>query len=46
MNENRVIALRQKGAIDDPLTEILRVGARLQLRCGRSETFRLFAMRR
>ena len=27
MNENRVIALRQKGAIDDPLTEILRVGA-------------------
>ena len=28
MNENRVIALRQKGAIDDPLTEILRVGAR------------------
>ena len=28
MNENRVVALRQKGAIDDPLTEILRVGAR------------------
>jgi putative transposase len=28
MNENRVIALRQKGAIDDPLSEILRVGAR------------------
>ena len=28
MNENRVIALRQKDDIDDPLTEILRVGAR------------------
>ena len=28
MNENRVVALRQKGAIDDPLTEILRFGAR------------------
>jgi putative transposase len=28
MNENRVIALRQKGTIDDPLSEILRVGAR------------------
>src|ERR1019366_5280927 len=28
MNENRVVALRQKGAIDDPLTEILRSGAR------------------
>jgi putative transposase len=28
MDETRVIALRQKGAIDDPLTEILRVGAR------------------
>ncbi len=28
MNENRVVALRPKGAIDDPLTEILRVGAR------------------
>jgi transposase-like protein len=28
MNENRVIALRQKDDIDDPLTEILRSGAR------------------
>ena len=28
MNENRVVSLRQKGAIDDPLTEILRAGAR------------------
>ena len=28
MNENRVIPLRQKGEIDDPLTEILRAGAR------------------
>ena len=28
MNENRVIGLRQKDDIDDPLTEILRVGAR------------------
>ena len=28
MSENRVVALRQKGAIDDPLTEILRAGAR------------------
>jgi putative transposase len=28
MNEHRVIALRQKGEIDDPLTEILRAGAR------------------
>ena len=28
MTENRVLALRQKGAIDDPLTEILRTGAR------------------
>ena len=28
MNDNRVIALRQKDDIDDPLTEILRVGAR------------------
>jgi hypothetical protein len=28
MTENRVVALRQKGAIDDPLTEILRAGAR------------------
>ena len=28
MTENRVVALRQKGAINDPLTEILRTGAR------------------
>lgn len=28
MNEHRVMALRQKGEIDDPLTEILRAGAR------------------
>jgi len=28
MEEIRVVALRQKGAIDDPLTEILRAGAR------------------
>jgi len=28
MNENRVIGLRQKDDIDDPLTEILRSGAR------------------
>ena len=28
MTENRVVGLRQKGAIDDPLTEILRTGAR------------------
>src|SRR5271155_1848424 len=28
MTENRVVALRQKGALDDPLTEILRTGAR------------------
>ena len=28
MTENRVVALRQKGAIDDPLAEILRTGAR------------------
>ncbi len=28
MNENRVIPLRHKGEIDDPLTEILRAGAR------------------
>jgi hypothetical protein len=28
MTENRGVALRQKGAIDDPLTEILRTGAR------------------
>jgi transposase-like protein len=28
MNENRVIGLRQKDEIDDPLTEILRSGAR------------------
>ena len=28
MTENRVVALRRKGAIDDPLTEILRTGAR------------------
>ena len=28
MTENRVVALRQKVAIDDPLTEILRTGAR------------------
>ena len=28
MTENRVVALRQKGAIDDALTEILRAGAR------------------
>jgi putative transposase len=28
MNENRVVSLRQKGAVDDPLTEILRAGAR------------------
>ena len=26
MTKNRVVALRQKGAIDDPLTEILRTG--------------------
>ena len=28
MTENRVVALRQKGAVDDPLTEILRAGVR------------------
>jgi hypothetical protein len=28
MDENRVISLRPKGAIDDPLTEILRAGTR------------------
>ena len=28
MHEDRVVCLRQKGAIDDPLTEILRAGAR------------------
>ena len=28
MNENRVVHLRQKDEIDDPLTEILRSGAR------------------
>lgn len=28
MNENRVVVLRQEGEIDDPLTEILRSGAR------------------
>jgi len=28
MTENRVVALRQEGEIDDPLTEILRSGAR------------------
>ncbi len=28
MTENKVVALRQKAAIDDPLTEILRTGAR------------------
>lgn len=28
MNENRVVSLRHEGEIDDPLTEILRTGAR------------------
>ena len=28
MNENRVVCLRQKDEIDDPLTEILRTGFR------------------
>jgi putative transposase len=28
MNEDRVVSLRQKGVVDDPLTEILRAGAR------------------
>ena len=28
MTENRVVALKQEGEIDDPLTEILRSGAR------------------
>jgi putative transposase len=28
MNENGVVALRQEGEIDDPLTEILRAGAK------------------
>ena len=28
MSENRVVALRREGAIDHPLTEILRAGAR------------------
>ena len=28
MTENRVVSLRPEGAIDDPLTEILRAGAR------------------
>ena len=28
MNENRVVPLRQPGEIDDPLTEILRCGAK------------------
>jgi putative transposase len=37
MNKNRVVSLRQKGAIDDPLTEILRSGAR-RLICQAVET--------
>ena len=44
MTENRVVALRQKGAIDDPLTEILRTGARrldLPRICG--ERFQVYA---
>jgi hypothetical protein len=28
MSENRVVALRQPGEFDDPLTEVLRQGAR------------------
>ena len=28
MTENKVVSLRQEGAIDDPLTEILRAGAK------------------
>lgn len=28
MNENRVVVFRQEGEIDDPLTEILRAGAK------------------
>ena len=28
MNENSVVSIRQKDEIDDPLTEILRTGAR------------------
>ena len=28
MTETRVVALQQKGVIEDPLTEILRTGAR------------------
>ena len=28
MNEDRIVSLRRTGAVDDPLTEILRAGAR------------------
>ena len=28
MTENRIVPLRQEGAVDDPLTEILRAGAK------------------
>ncbi len=28
MNENKVVSLRQKDEIDDPLTDILRAGAK------------------
>ena len=28
MTENKLVSLRQEGAIDDPLTDILRAGAR------------------
>jgi len=41
MNENSVVSLRQKDDIDDPLTEILRTGARrLITRAVRSNSIR------
>ena len=34
MTENNVVVLRQKEAIDDPLTEILRIGSQTADRAG------------
>jgi putative transposase len=42
MNENRVIALRQKDEINDPLTEILRSGARRLMAQAVAAEFEIF----
>ena len=42
MNENKVVSLRQKDAIDDPLTDILRAGAKRLVQQAAEEKFAAF----